>query len=147
MCIIIYTCSDNITTFSTIMSKQFIHLLRCCEFSPFVYILGSVTQLALCYFLSSIIATTIGTALPAIDKMPIASAKKLKSISYIFMDFYSQCPYFNSLFCYCGMNSLYTCSGVEDYRQKFVLIFIPAHLDSFMNWSISSTSSNILSDS
>ena len=31
-----FTCSDNVTTFSTIMSKQFIHLLRCWRLSTVV---------------------------------------------------------------------------------------------------------------
>ena len=48
--------------------------------------IGSATNFALYYSFNSSIATTTGTALVAIDNIPIASAKKSKSISYIFMD-------------------------------------------------------------
>ena len=47
--------------------------------------IGSATNFALYYSFNSSIATTTGTALPAIDSTPIASAKNPKSISYIYL--------------------------------------------------------------
>ena len=100
------TCSVNLyRAFSIIM----LYLI-------WLYI-GSATNFALYYSFNSSIATTTGTALVAIDNIPIDSAKKSKSISYIYLWSLLVVAMLRPFLLLCR-SSLYTCLGVRLLATK-----------------------------
>ena len=108
------TCSVNLyRAFSIIM----LYLI-------WLYI-GSATNFALYYSFNSSIATTTGTALVAIDNIPIDSAKKSKSISYIYLWILLVVTILRPFLLLCR-SSLYTYSGVGGINRGLgIFLFHP----------------------